>query len=494
MKKIIYIILCFPLFVFSQTDQPCSFTPPTITLGASCSYSTYTNTAGSYQSDPANGGVVPCATNSPKNDVWFQFTAPASGSVTLTANTGGITNGAMAVYPAGGCPTLGAALSCDNNSGPGNMPQVSLSSLTPGNTYWVRFWGQQNQSGSFQLCGVANPSLGPCGNLPNQDYCSNPALLTAGAGTFSSNTSSTYTGDIPANLGSVFCGSIENNSWYSFVQGSGTAATFNFTVSNCLNGYGIQAQVYDVTTDGSGCCTGFTSMSNCFNPGTQTNGTVTANGLVTGNTYYLMVDGNAGDVCDFSVANWSATGILSVQLTQFGGIGFPEYNLVNWTTESEINCSYYEVQRSYDGTNFSKIGEVFGAGTTNTEKKYSFQDNDKRVGKVYYRLNQVDTDGKNQLSDIIELTRDAQGQGIISLYPNPASDELIAEINAFENADENATIQLVSSDGRVLQSNEYANKGFYKVFLDISNLEKGAYFLRYADNKNQPIVKPFIKK
>ncbi len=144
----------------------------------------------------------------------------------------------------------------------------------------------------------------PCGTNPLAgDYCSTATPICNLNG-YCGNTSSTYTATVSATnsadedntpLGTVFCGSIENNSWLSFVAGA-TSATFDLWPSNCSDGYGIQMEVYS-TTD----CYNFTSVSNCYNPGTVTNGSVTATGLVAGQTYYIMIDGNAGDICDYII-------------------------------------------------------------------------------------------------------------------------------------------------------------------------------------------------
>ncbi len=97
----------------------------------------------------------------------------------------------------------------------------------------------------------------------------------------------------------VFCGTVENNQWFAF-SAPQPDVTISFQVSNCAsptNG-GIQAEIY-CTTD---CNNNWTSVSNCWSPGTEQNGSVTANGLTPGDIYYLMIDGFAGDVCDFTIA------------------------------------------------------------------------------------------------------------------------------------------------------------------------------------------------
>lgn len=96
----------------------------------------------------------------------------------------------------------------------------------------------------------------------------------------------------------IFCGIVENNQWIRFVACE-PEAQIDLIVNSCngtLQGSGLQAQIF-ATDD----CFDFTSVSNCFNPSTATNGTLNATGLIPGNIYYLMIDGYASDLCDFTI-------------------------------------------------------------------------------------------------------------------------------------------------------------------------------------------------
>ncbi|MCB9048393.1 MAG: gliding motility-associated C-terminal domain-containing protein [Lewinellaceae bacterium] len=81
--------------------------------------------------------------------------------------------------------------------------------------------------------------------------------------------------------------------WVGFIAGT-TSITFNISTSACQTGNGLQAEIYR-TVD----CTTWTSVSNC-DPG-FTNTTLTATGLQPGGTYFFVIDGNGGDVCQFTI-------------------------------------------------------------------------------------------------------------------------------------------------------------------------------------------------
>ena len=92
-----------------------------------------------------------------------------------------------------------------------------------------------------------------------------------------------------------FCGTIENDQWFGFIAGA-TSATFSATPSGCTNGDGIQIAIYPACgANNIGCDVG------CNNCGTQTQ-SVTVNSLVIGQNYFMVIDGYAGDGCNFTVA------------------------------------------------------------------------------------------------------------------------------------------------------------------------------------------------
>ena len=150
--------------------------------------------------------------------------------------------------------------------------------------------------------GVANKPASPlpnpmaCASTPAANECVNAPLICDLNG-YCGNTSGSYTAGNTSGLGN-FCGSIENNSWLSFVA-SGTSASLGFNSGGCQdNSAGIQAVIY-----ASSNCTSFTEVSNCESQGGGSGTfTITTNvNLVPGQTYYVMVDGFAGNVCNYTV-------------------------------------------------------------------------------------------------------------------------------------------------------------------------------------------------
>ncbi|MBI5218848.1 MAG: gliding motility-associated C-terminal domain-containing protein [Bacteroidia bacterium] len=183
----------------------------------------------------------------------------------------------------------------------------------------------------------ASISCTPDANNVPSDFCSGATHICNLNG-YTGKTSSFYNKDFPGNMCDVdeptppppcnlFLGNINNNSWITFTA-SATFASFDVTVSNCtqVTDPGIQLGVYSGTN-----CGNFVLLSNSFltagTAGDTTDGipnnttaTVTvpyggAPALVPGQTYYIMIDGQAGDVCDYSIVATSGVIGASIDIT-----------------------------------------------------------------------------------------------------------------------------------------------------------------------------------
>ncbi len=144
------------------------------------------------------------------------------------------------------------------------------------------------------------------GTTPAGDYCYSATPICDFNGYYG-NTSTSYPTDHQEidhyNMG-IFCGGINNNSWLSFIADS-TSAVLDVWVKNCqgstLSGHpikGVQMQVYETDCADSN----FTPVSNCWSASEQINGQIVAYGLTVGNEYKLMIDGYAGDNCEYIFA------------------------------------------------------------------------------------------------------------------------------------------------------------------------------------------------
>ena len=109
----------------------------------------------------------------------------------------------------------------------------------------------------------------------------------------------------------------------------------------------------------------------------------------------------------------------------------PNGNAVDviWSTASEFNSDYFEVQRSKDGTLFENVGQVKAAGNSHTTKKYSLVDYDPYQGVSYYRIRQVDHDGKYMFTDIAAVNFQSTNANMFSVFPNPSAKDESFHVN-----------------------------------------------------------------
>jgi hypothetical protein len=328
-----------------------------------------------------------------------------------------------------------------------------------------------------------------CGSNPvANDFCGSATYINNLDG-YCGNTSGTYTQDQSGNLYDEFCGTIENNSWVTFTADS-TAAIFNVWTDNCTMGDGIQIEVYE-TTD----CNTFTSVSNCWNPFSEVNGAVTATGLTVGHDYYMMIDGNGGDICDFIIGASHGVVVLPITLTNFEvncNNGLPE---LNWTTSSETNNDYFIVQKSEDGKIFEDIEIVNGAGNSALELNYSLIDDASLNEDInYYRLKQVDFDGKFAYSHIVASSCYDINSPAASIYPNPAQNNLTFTYTNSNKFKSNLHVLIINAIGEIVLQRSFNSASYIKENINIENLSNGIYNIMFTSNSTQEIHKLIINK
>lgn len=173
--------------------------------------------------------------------------------------------------------------------------------------------------------------------------------------------------------------------------------------------------------------------------------------------------------------------LLPVELINFTGKEYDGKIQLDWNTASEINNERFEIERSTGDIEWQTLGYVGGNGSSLDIHKYSFLDNKPLPGTNYYRLKQVDFDGKFEYSKVISVILNFDE---VKIFPNPATD--IIEING--NVSDTIHLRLFDSQGKlVLSQSHFSNK------VDISNLEKGIYIIELRMD-NQVMVKRILKE
>ncbi|MEO9484240.1 MAG: T9SS type A sorting domain-containing protein [Ekhidna sp.] len=140
-----------------------------------------------------------------------------------------------------------------------------------------------------------------------------------------------------------------------------------------------------------------------------------------------IITGQTSSFSEFSIYSTSSTANpLPVELIDFVGSKDGGDVQLKWSTLTEINSHYFEIERSRDGVAFDPIGRVSSNGNSNQRRDYRFLDNQVKSGVYYYRLKMVDVDGSFEYSSVILIAPDLSDARIV-MYPNPASDYIQME-------------------------------------------------------------------
>jgi len=164
---------------------------------------------------------------------------------------------------------------------------------------------------------------------------------------------------------------------------------------------------------------------------------------------------------------------------------------LNWSTASEQNSSYFNVERSTDGVNFTSIGKVSAAGNSSVIQSYSLTDNGatELTGTIYYRIVEYDINGETTTS-AIEAVNTGKGQDV-KIIPNPNSGNFEVVVQGEAGA---LDLTLYNSVGQVIYTASGKAEGAnFSKYINIQSFPSGVYYL----NVNSPTnswVKKIVKE
>ena len=190
---------------------------------------------------------------------------------------------------------------------------------------------------------------------------------------------------------------------------------------------------------------------------------------VTGNSY-TFANLNPGE---YHVYTKTAV-VLPVTIVSFTGKKESNRNVLTWQVTNELNLSYYELEKSNDGQNFSFVADVKASG----QKNYSYIDNDlnNSYSVEYYLLKSVDMDGNFTFSAIVTIKTNATSWRA-QVTPNPVSDKIYLKIQS--PVQDKATVIVTDVTGRKLHKENIsisAGNNAYEI-TNTANFSKGTYFI-----------------
>ncbi len=171
---------------------------------------------------------------------------------------------------------------------------------------------------------------------------------------------------------------------------------------------------------------------------------------------------------------------LPVHLISFTAVPDGNRTLLNWITANEVNCDYFDVERSPNGTAYNFVISQKGFGNSNAEQQYQTYDDKPLQGWNYYRLKQVDMDGRFRYSNVVPVFFGTATNTAILVYPNPTTTGLNVAITT--SIMEDQKLLLLDISGRIVAEQEVHLSAGSNVFdMDIAHLAAGTYVLKVGE-------------
>jgi len=191
---------------------------------------------------------------------------------------------------------------------------------------------------------------------------------------------------------------------------------------------------------------------------------------------------------DLGYAEYGGGPPLAAKLSDFYAMERNGSNLLQWSTITETNSNYFDVERSNDARYYQPIGRVTARGNSTTEVKYYFTDNFPPVGKNYYRLAQVDRNNKTDYSKIVSVVN-KDNHTLRLLYTSLSTSNNTASFIIISSKKQAALLAVTDVSGRLIFSADISLlQGNNSITKNIPALSKGIYYVRVF-TKNETLVR-----
>jgi hypothetical protein len=303
-----------------------------------------------------------------------------------------------------------------------------------------------------------------------------------------------------------FNGANNNSAWFQFTASSTTAY---LTVSG-MDATGNNTQLVVIQKPVAGCVDQGSSWviptGGCLNTSNNT-AYLTANGggnftysssgmslntefnlsgLTIGQVYYLYIDGMGGASSDFYINAFSGCQtcdnnvvVLSVDWYSFNPRIIDKTTHINWQTASEKENDYFQIERSKNGVDWEYLDRVEGSGNTHRLTSYGTYDFYPYQGVSYYRIKQVDYNGKFSMSEIKSVYNTAE----LMIVPNPNNG--IFGIGGLSK-DQINYIKVIDLSGKPIFESSTSDESFE---IDLTAFLSGLYYVVINDTETLKVIK-----
>jgi hypothetical protein len=219
-------------------------------------------------------------------------------------------------------------------------------------------------------------------------------------------------------------------------------------------------------------------------------GTAQGNNNV-GTTYY-------GDLYDWSITyplNCLPVPVIAtkdcsqpqpVEFISFKANHQDNYIYLTWSTATEKNSSYFVIEKSQDGINFSSVGQIKAAGSSSNILNYSFTDHSSETGTIYYRVVEYDIDGSTTVSEIKSVN--SKLLDFIKIVPNPNHGNFSVIMEGLDNIAFQLSLYNALGEN-VYHSNDRTNSDNHIKNIEIQTLPSGIYFLHIQSSGKRWVEK-----
>lgn len=169
---------------------------------------------------------------------------------------------------------------------------------------------------------------------------------------------------------------------------------------------------------------------------------------------------------------------LPLTLSDFKAQLLDNDGMLNWKTSFEENTFDFEIERSLNGKNFTKVGSIAASGNSSVDKNYNYSDRNitsLNVPVIYYRLKMRDIDNKFTYSKIIAININNSG-AVVMLYPSPVRESATLMVSVTKKR--NITYTIADASGKtVLNKHVTVNPGSNTITVETAILSSGVYIL-----------------
>ena len=278
---------------------------------------------------------------------------------------------------------------------------------------------------------------------------------------------------------------------------SGTNPPSTFSPANFLNAYlnlnatGGSAYTYRVTLHYDLALLGTVTSESNLRVASRIANTWLSDSATVINVSNRTIAGSRANTAMGIFTGTDVTAPLPVQLSYFTANVVGEDVSLTWATASEFNNKGFELERSLDGVHFNYFGFVKGAGTSNRIIRYAASDKNAfdQASVLYYRLKQVDLDGKYTYSQVAVVDKNTLENFTSNVFPNPFVSNFMVQINTPQSG--KAELSLIDITGKVIanRTDELVVGGNLIDFTQTTEVISGVYFLTIKQGDNYTVQK-----